>query len=225
MYTGIIAIRQKLQTAAESCGRDPEEIRLVAVSKKISLEKIQIVASQGQTLFGENYIQEAKTKIETMGTSDLEWHFIGHLQSNKAKYAVRYFDLIHSVDSLKLARAISREAAKNNRIQSILLQVNLAGEASKSGVVAKDAFNLALEIQSLSNISLKGLMTMPPFHADPEETRPFFKALYNLHAQIRKNLGSSKFTELSMGMSADFEVAIQEGATLVRVGTAIFGPR
>jgi pyridoxal phosphate enzyme (YggS family) len=180
----------------------------------------------GVTDLGENYIQEARDKINTLATSPVNWHFIGHLQSNKAKYAVRMFDLIHSVDSFKLANELNKFAKKNNKVQSILIQVNVAREDSKSGIYVEDTLKLLKDLSRLENISVKGLMTMPPYFNAPDKVRPFFAALRELRDQINKEaIPNITMTELSMGMTGDFEAAIQEGATLVRIGTAIFGDR
>ena len=162
-----------------------------------------------------------------MADCALRWHFIGHLQSNKAKYAVRLFDLIHGVDSLKLARALDREAAKRRKVQPILIQVNISGEQTKSGTTEADAIDLVRACAGLENVSVRGLMTMPPFFDQPERARPCFAALAaGLAARIRtEQIAGVTMAELSMGMTGDFEAAIAEGATLVRVGTAIFGER
>ena len=165
-------------------------------------------------------------KIDDSADTRLSWHFIGHLQSNKAKYVVRYFDLIHSVDTLKLAKEINRQAKKLGKIQNILVQVNIAMEATKSGVASKDTISLIREISTLKNLSVKGLMTMPPFFNQPEKVRPYFKHLAQLKKQIQtESIENIEMKELSMGMTGDFEVAIEEGATFVRIGTAIFGDR
>ncbi|MBT8359204.1 MAG: YggS family pyridoxal phosphate-dependent enzyme, partial [Deltaproteobacteria bacterium] len=156
----------------------------------------------------------------------VSWHFIGHLQTNKAKYAVRIFDLIHSVDSFKLALELNKHAGKTGKIQHILIQVNVAGESSKSGISTQDTMNLIKKISALKNLAIKGLMTMPPFFNEPEKVRPFFKDLRNLRDTIRsERIDNVDMEELSMGMTGDFEAAIEEGATLVRIGTAIFGER
>ena len=215
-----------MEQAARACGRDPESVRLVAVSKTVAPEKIRSAVDAGIRVFGENYIQEAVKKIETIADNRLSWHFIGHLQSNKAKFVVRHFDLIHSVDTLKLADAINREAGKLNKIQPILVQVNISMETTKSGVASEDAMSLVRDISRRENLRVQGLMTMPPFFDQPESARPYFNALARLRDRIAgaafPNVGMS---ELSMGMTGDFEVAIEEGATLVRIGTAIFGDR
>ena len=219
-------IRKRIQSAAEACDRNNEEIQLVAVSKTKPKEKLIEAFDAGIKVFGENYVQEAREKFNALYTYPISWHFIGHLQTNKAKYVVKIFDLIHSVDSYKLAKELDKQARKNNKIQKVLVQVNIAEEDSKSGVQAHDTLSLIREISLLGNLSVKGLMTMPPYFNAPEKARPFFKALRQLRNDIRKaHIPGISMNELSMGMTGDFEVAIQEGATLVRIGTAIFGER
>ncbi len=219
-------VKDRIQTAARACGRNPGTIRLVAVSKTVPTAMVRQAIQAGVTILGENYIQEARTKFNDLATYPVSWHFIGHLQSNKAKYAVRLFDLIHSVDTLKLARELDKQSRKINKIQEILIQVNISKEASKSGVNAKDTLSLLKDISRLENLSVKGLMTMPPYFNAPEKVRPYFTALRNLRDRLdQQGLLNVGLDELSMGMTGDFEVAIQEGATLVRIGTAIFGDR
>ena len=214
-------VRKRIAAAAQRAGRDPAAVRLVAVSKTVGVDRIKEALAAGQKSFGENYLQEAKAKIETLGEA-ADWHFIGHLQSNKAKAAVGLFPLIHSVDRLSLAQALEKAAAQLGKVQDILLQVNLAGEESKSGTAPELAPGLLREIALLPHLKVLGLMTMPPFLA-PEAVRPYFKALRELKDRLQADLGP--LPELSMGMTGDFEVAVEEGATLVRVGTAIFGAR
>jgi len=197
-------------------------VKLVAVSKTVDQGRIKEAWHAGQHIFGENYLQEAKAKIAALGPGPA-WHFIGHLQSNKAKAAVELFGLIHGVDRLKLAQALEKAAAQMGKVQEILIQVNLAGEESKSGTSPEAAAGLLQEIGQLPHLRVKGLMTMPPF-LDPEEVRPYFRALRELRDRLEQ-LDLGKLPELSMGMSGDYEVAVEEGATLVRVGTAIFGRR
>ena len=216
-------VRKRLEAAARRAGRDPAAVRLVAVSKTVDLERIKEAWDAGQLIFGENYLQEARSKIAALPQAVI-WHFIGHLQSNKAKAAVELFHLIHSVDRLRLARALDAAAAQRGMVQEILLQVNLAGEASKSGATLKAAPELFQEIARLPHLRVVGLMTMPPWFADPEAARPYFRALRELRDRLLQ-LGICPLPELSMGMSGDFEAAVEEGATLVRVGTAIFGQR
>jgi pyridoxal phosphate enzyme (YggS family) len=218
-------VNDRINKAALTCGRDPENIRLVAVSKTIPANRVKEAIELGVTILGENYVQEARDKFNVLGTYPVSWHFIGHLQTNKAKYAVRLFDLIHSVDTLKLARELDKQAKKVNKFQDILIQINVGKEPSKSGSDMENAANLIKDIVRLENLSLKGLMAMPPFFNNPEKARPYFIALRNLRDQIQKTLPGVALDELSMGMTGDFEVAIEEGATFVRIGTAIFGER
>lgn len=219
-------IKERIRQAAKSCNRNPDSIRLVAVSKTVPAETVKEAIEAGATILGENYVQDAREKFDALVHYPVSWHFIGHLQSNKAKYAVRLFDLIHSVDSLKLARALNKEAKKVDKIQPILVQVNISGEDTKSGIAAEDAPGLISEISHLKNLSIEGLMTMPPYFYQPEKVRPYFAALRELRDQMKKqSLPNVSLAELSMGMTGDFEVAIEEGATLVRIGTAIFGER
>jgi hypothetical protein len=219
-------IKARIQQAAEACGRDAESVRLVAVSKTVAPEAVLEALEAGVTDLGENYVQEAREKFKALVQYPVSWHFIGHLQSNKAKYAVRLFDLIHSVDSLKLARELDKQAAKVDKIQQILVQVNTSGEETKSGIAADETTTLIQEISQMKNLSVQGLMTMPPYFYQPEKVRPFFAALRKLRDEIdSRRIPNVSMAELSMGMTGDFEVAIQEGATLVRIGTAIFGER
>ena len=218
-------VKDRINKAALKCSRDPESIHLVAVSKNIPASRVREAIEVGVTTLGENYVQEARSKFNLLGTYSVSWHFIGHLQSNKAKYAVRLFDLIHSVDTLKLARELNKHAKKVNKIQDILIQINISKEQSKSGSDIENAANLIEDIVLFENLSVKGLMAMPPFFNDSEKARPYYIALRNLRAQIQRAFPEVVLNELSMGMTGDFEVAIEEGATLVRIGTAIFGER
>ncbi|CAB1075017.1 Pyridoxal phosphate-containing protein YggS [Olavius algarvensis Delta 1 endosymbiont] len=219
-------VKARIKQAAENCQRPADSIKLIAVSKTKPAEVVREAIDAGVTDLGENYIQEAREKVNTLAAANANWHFIGHLQSNKAKYAVRLFDLIHSVDSLKLANELNKYAHKNDKIQPILVQVNVAREDSKSGVYVEDTVALLKGIGQLANVSVKGLMTMPPYFNAPEKVRPFFAALRKLRDRIKsENIPNIAMDELSMGMTGDFEAAIEEGATLVRIGTAIFGER
>lgn len=219
-------IHERINRAADGCNRSVDSIKLIAVSKTMPAEVVREAIDAGVTDLGENYIQEAREKVNTLATASVNWHFIGHLQSNKAKYAVRLFDLIHSVDSLKLAKEINKYAQKHDKIQSILVQVNVAREDSKSGVYVEDTVTLLKDIGQLANVSVRGLMTMPPYFNAPDKVRPFFAALRELRDRIQaENIPNITMEELSMGMTGDFEAAIEEGATLVRIGTAIFGER
>jgi hypothetical protein len=219
-------IKERIRQAAESCNRDADSVRLVVVSKTIAAEIVKEAIAAGATILGENYVQEARDKFKALVQYPVSWHFIGHLQSNKAKYAVRLFDLIHSVDSLKLARELDKQAGKVDKIQQILVQVNISAEDTKSGISTDEAPRLIAEISQLKNLAVKGLMTMPPYFYQPEKVQPFFADLRELRDQIKgQSLPNVSLDELSMGMTGDFEVAIKEGATLVRIGTAIFGER
>ncbi|MCL6620711.1 MAG: YggS family pyridoxal phosphate-dependent enzyme [Syntrophobacterales bacterium] len=218
-------IRERMAAAARRAGRDPAAVRLVAVSKSVGLEALREAVAAGQRLIGENYLQEAKDKIAALGP-EVEWHFIGHLQSNKAKAAVGRFALIHSLDRLGLAEALETAAARQNRVQEVLVQVKVGGEASKSGVAPEAAADLLRELSRFPHLRVVGLMTLPPFLPDPEAVRPYFRALRELRDRlVAQGLADTGLPELSMGMSGDFEVAVEEGATLIRVGTALFGPR
>jgi pyridoxal phosphate enzyme (YggS family) len=219
-------VKDRIKKAAEACNRNPQTIRLVAVSKTVPADRVREAIEAGVKNLGENYVQEAREKINSLTDFPVNWHFIGHLQTNKAKYAVRLFDLIHSVDSLKLSRELNKQAQKNGKIQQILIQVNISREETKSGISVDEAINLVDEISHLENLSIKGLMTMPPYFNQPERVRPFFSALRELRDQIKeKAIPNMSMDELSMGMTGDFEAAIEEGATMVRVGMAIFGER
>jgi len=223
--TNLEKVQERIAQAALRAERNPQDIQLVAVSKTMPAETVRQAIEAGVTILGENYVQEARNKIEEIGHA-ARWDFIGHLQSNKAKYVVDLFDIIHSVDRLSLAREINKLAEKKGEIQKILVQVNISGEEAKSGIDPEGVSDLVREIVTLPNITVEGLMTMPPYFDNPEETRPYFIALRKLRDTLREEHGEdSALKELSMGMSADFEVAIEEGSTLVRVGTAIFGER
>lgn len=219
-------VKERIKKAAIDCGRDPDTVHLVAASKTIPEDTVRKAIKAGVDILGENYIQEAGDKINALSSYHVSWHFIGHLQSNKAKYAVKLFDMIHTVDSLKLANELNKQAKKINKIQKILIQVNISMESTKSGVHEEDAQKLIKEISLFENLSIKGFMTMPPFFNNPEKARPYFSALRELRDKIRdKAIKNVKIQELSMGMTGDFEVAVKEGATFVRIGTAIFGER
>jgi pyridoxal phosphate enzyme (YggS family) len=219
-------VKERIVRAARGCGRDPMTVKLVVVSKTVSSNRIAEAIRAGVTNLGENYVQEAKEKINTFKGQDVTWHFIGHLQSNKAKYAVKLFDLIHSVDRFNLAKELNKRAHGMNKTQDILVQVNISGEETKSGVGPSQTFELVRRISGLENLCVRGLMTMPPFFDAPDLVRPYFKALNDLRRLVKREaIPGIHMSELSMGMSGDFETAIEEGATLVRVGTAIFGTR
>jgi pyridoxal phosphate enzyme (YggS family) len=222
----LAGIRERMLRACERCGRDPAGVRLVAVSKTVEPERIRQALACGVTLLGENYIQEAREKIPNIDNSGISWHYIGHLQTNKAKYAAALFDMVHSLDSLPLAQALDREAGKRGRVLQVLVQVNVSGEQSKSGSEPDDVPGLIAAAASLQHLRVQGLMTMPPLSDAPELSRPYFSALRRLRDDVVRQLpGCGGLPDLSMGMSADFEAAIEEGATLVRVGTLLFGMR
>ena len=213
---------ERIEKAALRVGRDPSEIKLVAVSKTVEPARIKEAIEAGVSILGENYVQEAKKKIEEIGRP-VSWHFIGHLQSNKAKYAVQLFDMIHSLDSIPLAEELNRRAEQADRMFKVMIEINLSGEATKFGTDEEKILNLAKRILQLNHLSLEGLMTMPPYFDSPEMGRPYYIKLRELKEKmVREGI---PMKELSMGMSNDFEIAIEEGATYVRVGTAIFGPR
>ena len=214
-----------MDRAARRTGRDRGKIKLIAVSKTVELARIREAIKAGVTILGENYVQEAREKIEEIGHG-VQWHMIGHLQSNKAKYAATLFDYIHSIDGVSLAREIDRRAEQRGRGVRALVEVNLSGESSKFGIGSEGAVALIQQVAALKHISMEGLMTMPPFFDEPEKARPYFIKLRKLRDRIRKEgIEGVRMDELSMGMSGDFEAAIEEGATMVRVGTAIFGER
>ncbi|MEJ5226984.1 YggS family pyridoxal phosphate-dependent enzyme [Thermodesulfovibrio sp.] len=219
----ISSIFKKISYAALRVDRNPEEIRLIAVTKSQPVDKIIEAADLGLRIFGESRVQEAKEKIEKITEFKIEWHMIGHLQTNKAKEAVRLFSLIHSVDSEKLAIALDREASKFGKLQRILIQVKLSDEETKFGVKETEVEKLIQSCIKLKNLKVEGLMTIPPYFENPEDTRFYFRKL----RQIRDGLIDKYdfLKELSMGMSHDFEVAIEEGATMVRIGSALFGQR
>ena len=217
-------VRERIAAAARAAGRDPSEVRLVAVSKTKPAAAVRQAWEAGQVLFGENYVQEARDKIAQVGPGPV-WHLIGHLQSNKAKLAASLFAVVETVDRPKIARALDRHARELGKELGVLLQVNVSGEPQKSGCSPEEAEALAQEVAELPCLRLMGLMTMPPFFDQPERARPYFARLRELARRLARNLPPGSMDELSMGMSGDFEVAITEGATLVRVGTAIFGAR
>jgi pyridoxal phosphate enzyme (YggS family) len=218
-------IRQQIAASAIAAERNPADVRLVAVSKTKPAVLVDEVAGAGQSLFGENYVQEFVAKaLEVI--SPVEWHFIGHLQSNKVKQIAGLVSMIHSVDRLSLAQEIDRQWGRIGQVCDILIQVNVSGEATKSGTTSAESTNLVRQVALLNNVRICGLMTMPPFFDNPEAARPYFRELKILAEEICSHaIPGVSMKELSMGMSGDFEVAIEEGATLVRIGSAIFGSR
>ena len=216
-------IRSRIDQACERSGRQPDSVRLMAVSKNQAPERVAEAASAGLTLFGENRIQEAKVKIP-LCPGQLEWHFIGHLQSNKSRDAVSLFQVVQGVDSLALAEELQKQALKQARSLPILLEINVAGESSKFGWNPDRLLAELLQLNALNRLEVHGLMTIAPYAVDPEQVRPIFRRLRELRDRCTDLLGAP-LPVLSMGMSGDLEVAIEEGATLVRVGTALFGER
>jgi|SRR5213594_1077046 len=219
----LVSIRQRIAKACDRAGRDPAAVTLLAVTKAMPPEVVREAAEAGLTLFGENKVQEAKAKIP-LCPDRLRWHMIGHLQSNKCRDATQLFEMIHSVDSVPLAEEIQKWADREAKSMPVLLEVNLAGESAKFGF-RPDAVATALpQINSLPRVEVHGLMTLGPWTPDPEKVRPIFRQLRELKARCEQALGAP-LPHLSMGMSGDFEVAVEEGATIVRLGTALFGPR
>lgn len=219
-------VLEKIATSCIKAKRNPEEITLVCITKGVDVEKIKEIIALGINNIGENRVQEALKKFEKLQipvyrSGKINLHMVGHLQKNKVKYAVRIFDLIHSVDSLELAYEINKQAEKINKVQDILIQINSSGEKTKFGVKPEDLFSLANEVLKLKNLNLKGLMTIAPIVKNPEETRPYFRKVKELFDEFN-HLTNNQLTILSMGMSQDFEVAIEEGANMVRIGRAIF---
>jgi pyridoxal phosphate enzyme (YggS family) len=219
----LAAVRDAIGQAAAAAGRDPAEIELVAVSKTHAPETVREVAEAGQAVFGESRIQEAKMKIPLL-PSRLRWHFIGHLQKNKIRAALPLFELFHSIDSLDLARHLDRIAAEDGQRPRILLEVNVAGESSKFGFAPETLRAQLDELLALNRLEIGGLMTIAPYAAEAENSRPYFRRLRELRDSLQDEAGVG-LPQLSMGMSGDYRVAIAEGATLVRVGSAIFGER
>jgi len=224
----ITRVRERIERACRRAGREPGSIRLVAATKGVDVERIREAIEAGVDTFGENYIQEAIPKVEAIGKGlpgrPISWHLIGHLQRNKAKLAVEFFDCIQSLDSLRLGLELAKRL-KDKRLD-VLIEVNLGGEATKTGVGESGLINLVKGVAGLENLTVKGLMVIPPYFEDPEAVRPYFKRLRDLALEIERiGIPGISMEELSMGMSHDFEVAIEEGATMVRIGRVIFGER
>lgn len=216
-------INEKIKKAALKANRNPQEIKLVAVTKTATIEQIKEAISAGVKIIGENKVQEAKEKYQIL-SADIEWHLVGHLQTNKVKYAIEIFDLIHSVDSIKLAKEIDRRSLQFGMITNVLVEVNVSGEETKYGIKSEEVEPFLKEISEFSRIKVRGLMTITPIAEDKEEVRPYFRKLRELSKEIKsKNIKNVKMDYLSMGMTDDFEVAIEEGANMVRIGRGIFG--
>jgi len=218
-------LRGRIAAASARAGRDPREVKLVAVSKNIDVERIVLAVEAGVRDFGENRVQEAAEKIPRVH-ADVTWHFVGHLQRNKAKDAVELFSLMHSLDSIRLARELDRRCEMADSTIDLLLQVNISGEATKFGVPPEMARDVLLEIARYERLRVRGLMVIAPYSDNPEDSRPWFSQARQLTRELgRLSISNVSMDELSMGMSGDYEVAIEEGATIIRVGTAIFGER
>src|SRR6266487_5665834 len=221
----IAYVRSTIVEAARRAGRAPDEIKLIAVSKSKPVNLVQMAYNLGVTDFGENRVQEALPKIEAFHPQELHWHMIGHLQSNKAARVVGPFYCVHSVDSLHLAQLLNRHAGEQEKRLLVLLQVNVSGEASKEGMSPAETLELARQIVALPHLQVEGLMTIAPLVEDPERVRPVFRELRLLRDQLSAELPAYSWQHLSMGMTDDYSVAIEEGATIVRIGRAIFGER
>ncbi len=216
-------INEKIKKAALKVNRNPQEIKLVAVTKTATMEQIKEAISAGVKIIGENKVQEAKEKYQIM-SADIEWHLVGHLQTNKVKYAIEIFDFIHSVDSIKLAKEIDRRSLQFGMMTNVLVEVNVSGEETKYGIKPEEVEPFLKEISEFSRTRVKGLMTIAPIAEDKEEVRPYFRKLRELFEKIKsKNIKNVKMDYLSMGMTEDFEVAVEEGANMVRIGRGIFG--
>jgi pyridoxal phosphate enzyme (YggS family) len=216
---------QRIGEAAVKAGRDPQTVKLLGAAKSQKLELVRSAICAGVHLIGENYVQEAQDKKINI-SEPAEWHMIGHLQRNKARTAVETFDVIQSLDSIALARELNKEGRKRNKTVRVLVEVNLGGEQSKSGIASDKVENLLRSAEDLSSLRIEGLMAVPPFREDPEDVRPYFKTLRELRERLRELPTTNvDLKELSMGMTHDYVVAVEEGATIVRVGTALFGPR
>ena len=222
----LASIDSRIANAVRRAGRDPETVRLVAVSKQVPIETIEEAGQAGQILFGENKVQEALQKMESLDARHYHWHFIGHVQKNKARNIVGRFDRVHSVEGLPLAETLHRLSVEKDVVTAILVQVNVSGEESKFGVAPEYLEELLVQVSRMPGVSVRGLMTIPPYDPDPQNSRRYFSALRELRDRMdRVGIENIILSELSMGMSNDFEVAIEEGATWVRIGTAIFGAR
>ena len=226
IVSNLAAIRARIAAAAAAAGRAPQDVRLLAVSKTFSADHVRAAYAAGQRDFGENKVQEALQKIAETTELEIKWHLIGHLQSNKVRKAAPAFAAIHAIDSIELVRRVDAAAVELGAAPDLYIQVDLAGESTKFGAPEEDVPAIAREAAACRAARLKGLMLLPPWFDNPEQARPYFRRLRELRQRlVEDGIDSSCVRELSMGMSHDFEVAIQEGATLVRVGTAIFGKR
>ena len=214
----------KIESIARGCGRNPAEIRLLAVSKTFSADCVKQAHQWGQTLFGENRVQEAEEKIPSLDLPELEWHLIGPLQSNKARRAAQLFDVIHTLDRLKIVRKLNSCAQEMGKIVRVLVEVKLGAEPQKHGLPPQEVMDMVEQVDSMPGLQLQGLMAIPPYQEEAEGSRPYFRQMADLLAEINGRR-QQPLKELSMGMSHDYRVAIEEGATLLRIGTSIFGRR
>jgi pyridoxal phosphate enzyme (YggS family) len=220
-------VQDSIAECALGCGRTPEEITLLAITKTFPVETVRQAIAAGQRRFGENRVQEAEAKIRAIvGDSAIEWHLVGHLQTNKARRAAELFDVVHSLDSVKLARKLSEEGVARGKPLSTFLEIKLSEEQTKSGVSCEEVREIISQAQALPGIVINGLMTIPPYFEDPGQTEPFFRRLRHLRDELEREVpGCLGQKHLSMGMSHDYKAAIREGATILRIGTAIFGER
>ncbi len=218
-------IRQAVEEACQRAGRAPSTVRILGASKKQPPQKIREAFEAGLRLIGENYVQEARDKKTSLEDLPLQWHLIGPLQTNKARYAVKLFHCIQTIDRPAIVKELSKRAKGLSTPLEVLIEVNVGGEETKAGVNPEELPSLAEQILETPFLELKGLMTIPPYRENPEEVRPFFALLRGLREDLKRRFPEAPLTELSMGMSHDFKVAIEEGATIVRIGTALFGPR
>jgi len=222
----LAGVRGRIEAACKRAGRDPASVKLVAVCKKKPASMVREAYEAGQKCFGENYAQELRDKAKELSDIDIDWHFIGNLQKNKAKYVAPVAKMVETIDSVEIARALAEKLPEGREPLSCLIEVNIGGEAAKSGVAPNGIIPFIKEVLRIPKIALRGLMILPPYEEDPERSRPYFKGLRELLVLVNRELGLIEpLSELSMGMSHDFEIAIAEGSTIVRVGTAIFGER
>jgi PLP dependent protein len=217
-------IIDRISEAAQRAGRNPREIKLLAAAKSQSVELVQAAIAAGVRLIGENYVQEAESKRQVISDT-VEWHMIGHLQRNKVKAALNTFELIQSLDSMALALELDKGGRRNGKTVRTLIEVNLGDEASKSGIGQDEVAELLKRVGDLSHVRVEGFMAVPPFKEKPEEIRPYFRALKDLQVELQRLVPNVSLNQLSMGMTHDYPIAVEEGATIVRIGTALFGPR
>ncbi len=222
----ILRIKEKIADAAVKAGRNPNEITLVAVSKTFPYNYVNEAYLAGVKNFGENYVQDFLTKYDELKDKDIKWHFIGHLQRNKIKYIIDKIYMLHTLDSVRLAKNLNEKLESADKQLRVLVQINIGEESAKNGIHPEEAENFLDELQTLSNLKVEGIMAIPPYFSESEKVRPYFNRMRNLFDKLKKfNCENINMRELSMGMSNDFHIAIEEGATIVRIGTKIFGER